>query len=519
MDTSPWRWNGAPSETRTSPAGGGESSTYDDLPYGSQSIPETLPSRLAAIARLFGTEPPPPATARVLELGCAEGGNLLPMAVAAPGATFVGIDLSAKQIATGERVRASLGLGNVSLRVGDVAALGPGIGTFDYVLAHGLFSWIPAEAAESVLALIDHVLSPTGVAYVSYNTYPGWHLKGLVRDILLRGTRGIPFPAGRLAAARDLLGFVTANSGDRTATYGGALRDVLEQFSRFKDTYLFHEWLEPHNRAFWFLEFVEKAARHGLAPLADAHLGSMPMGRVKPDIDDLLSARASGRLEKEELLDVLRNRAFRQTLLVRAGGPGREEPDPAALDDLRFTTSLVPTTETGSGTTFRSPAATVTTDNPHLVASLRALHAAAPRTLGLSELAAGTPEELRPALLRCVALGLVEARLDEVPCCVSPGEAPVASPFARFEVEEGALVTSLAHRVVELDPASRLLLRELDGRPRDAVVRSLARRLVAEGLLRTAEGRAPSDGDADAAVAEGFDDALASLARLALLVG
>ena len=149
--------------------------------------------------------------------------------------------------------------------------------------------------------------SPSGVAYVSYNTYPGWHLKGLVRDILLRGTRGIPAPSGRLAAARDLLAFVTANSGDRTAPYGGALRDILEQFARFKDTYLFHEWLEPYNRAFWFLEFVEQAARHGLAPLADAHLGSMPMGRVKPDIDDLLSARAPGRLEKEELLDVLRN--------------------------------------------------------------------------------------------------------------------------------------------------------------------------------------------------------------------
>ncbi len=518
MDESPSRPSGAPSESRTPPARSGEASTYDELPYGSQSIPETLPSGLAAIARLFGTEPPPPGTARVLELGCAEGGNILPMAVASPGAAFVGIDLSAGQIATGERLRASLGLGNVSLLVGDVAALGPELGPFDYVLAHGLFSWIPAEAAEALLALVGRVLSPSGVAYVSYNTYPGWHLKGLVRDILLRGTRSIPAPAGRLAAARDLLAFVTANSGDRTATYGSALRDVLEQFSQFKDTYLFHEWLEPHNRAFWYLDFVERAARHGLAPLADAHLGSMPMGRVKPDIDDLLASRVSGRLEKEELLDVLRNRAFRQTLLVRAGGPGREEPDPAALDHLRFTTSLVPTPDSGPAATFRSSAANVSTDNPHLIAALRALHSAAPHTRTLAELAPGSAEELRPALLRCVALGLVDARVDEVPCTVSPGAAPVASPFARFEAEEGPLVTTLAHRVVELDPASRLLLCELDGRPRDVVVRSLARGLVAEGLLRTPDGSAPSDEDALTAVAEGFDDALASLARRALLV-
>ena len=490
--------------------------SYDELPYGYQTIEETHPSSLAAIARLFGVDAPPPGTARVLELGCAEGGNLFPMAVAAPGATFVGVDLSAKQIATGEALRASLGIGNLSLRVGDVATLGEELGTFDYVIAHGLFSWIPEEAADALLALTGRLLSPSGVAYVSYNTYPGWHLRGLVRDILLRGTRSIPAPARRLAAARDLLAFVTANSADRTATYGSALRDVLEQFSQFKDTYLFHEWLEPFNRAYWFLDFVEKAGRHGLAPLADAHLGSMPMGRVKPDIDDVLSRRASGRLEKEELLDVLRNRAFRQTLLVRAGVPGREEPDPAALDHLRFTTGLVPTPGAGPATTFRSPEATVSTDNPHLVAALRALHEALPRTRTLAELAPGAVEELRPALLRCVAVGLVEARVDDVPCRAAPGEAPVASPYARFEAREGSLVTSLAHRVVELDPAARLLLLGLDGRPLEEVALGFARSLAGNGLLHVSEG--PSESDARSAVAGRLGDTLASLARQALLV-
>jgi len=496
----------------------GTAATYDDLPYGSLAVRESHPARLAAVALLFGVEAPSPETARVLELGCAEGGNLLPMAVAAPGATFLGIDLSARQIDTGEARRAALGLTNVTLRVADVAAFDPGAGPFDYVVAHGLYSWVPEPVAEALLALIGRLLAPGGVAFVSYNTYPGWHLRGLVRDLLVRGTAGDGSPAEQIARARELLAFVTANARDRSPAYGEVLRDASSQFARYDDARLFHEWLEGDNRPVWFLDFAARASRHGLAPLADARLAAMPMGRVKPDVDDILSSRASGRLEKEQLLDVLRNRTFRQTLLVRAPAPGREEPDPAALDRLHFTTELEPVSGAGPGTSFKGPSGSLSTDNPHLVSALRALHEAVPRALPLAALSPGSADELRPALLRCVATGLVEARVGDVPCSAAAGDAPVASPFARAGTAEGPIVTSLAHHNVGLDPAVRLLLRELDGRPRSEVVRSLAESLVREGLLTTSDGKTPPEADARAAVAGRLDDALASLARLAMLV-
>ncbi len=496
----------------------GTAASYDSLPFGSRAIRESHPSHLAAVGRLFGLVTPPPETARVLELGCAEGGNVLPMAVGSAGATFLGIDLSERQVAAGERRRATLGLGNVELRVADVAAFDPGPGTYDYVVAHGLYSWVPEPVAEALLALAGRVLSPGGVAYVSYNTYPGWHLRGLVRDLLVRGTRGLESPAERIGRARELLAFVSENARDRSPAYGEALRDAASQFSLYDAARLFHEWLEEDNRPVWFLDFAARAARHGLEPLADARLGAMPMGRVKPDVDDLLSARATGRLEKEELLDVLRNRAFRQTLLVRSPAPGREEPDPAALEDLLFTTELVPAPGNGPGTTFRGPAGSLSTDDPALVSALRTLHEALPRALPLASLAGGAAEALRPALLRCIASGVVEARVGEVPCAPAAGDAPVASPLARLEAAGGPLVTSLAHRNVELDPAALLLLRELDGRPREAIARSLARNLAGNGLLTRPDGRLAQEADALAAVSERLDDALASLARRALLV-
>ena len=90
--------------------------SYDRLPYPSAPFPQTHPSRLATLAALHGMRPAPPAKCRVLELGCAEGGNLIPMAVAAPGAQFVGIDLSGRQIEDAQAVTGKLDLNNIEFR-------------------------------------------------------------------------------------------------------------------------------------------------------------------------------------------------------------------------------------------------------------------------------------------------------------------------------------------------------------------------------------------------------------------
>ena len=94
--------------------------TYDELPYDSLCIPETNPGRLAVLAHLFGLDFPKPTECRLLELGCASGGNLIPMAADLPRSRFVGIDLAPAQIDAGNAVIAALGLDNVELR--DAAA-------------------------------------------------------------------------------------------------------------------------------------------------------------------------------------------------------------------------------------------------------------------------------------------------------------------------------------------------------------------------------------------------------------
>src|SRR5262245_46429032 len=71
--------------------------SYDEIPYESHPYPQSHPERLATVATLFGMTPPPIEACRVLELGCAAGGNLIPMAQTLPGSTFLGIELSARQ--------------------------------------------------------------------------------------------------------------------------------------------------------------------------------------------------------------------------------------------------------------------------------------------------------------------------------------------------------------------------------------------------------------------------------------
>jgi len=148
----------------------------------SNSFPQSAPGQLAAIAYLFGLAPPDVPSARLLEISCAAGGNLSSYAAAHPQARVVGIDLSQVQIDQGRARTRALGLDNVDLIAGDIARMDPvGLGQFDFVIAHGVHSWVPAEVQEALLSAFRRLLTSEGVAYMSYNVYPGWKSKEIIR--------------------------------------------------------------------------------------------------------------------------------------------------------------------------------------------------------------------------------------------------------------------------------------------------------------------------------------------------
>ena len=156
-------------------------STYDEVPYEGYPVPHSHPDRLKTIAKLFGLESPEVETARILELGCGTGANIIPMAEQFPGARFVGVDLSERQIADGTDVIEKVGLENIRLDHGSILNVDAKHGEFDYIICHGVYSWVPRDVQDHILKVCGENLSPNGVAYVSYNTYPGWHMRQMVR--------------------------------------------------------------------------------------------------------------------------------------------------------------------------------------------------------------------------------------------------------------------------------------------------------------------------------------------------
>ena len=120
---------------------------YDTIAYAALPHAATHPDRIASVATFLGHPAADPAHCRVLEVGCNDGSNLIPMAVTLPHASFVGCDLSSSAIGAGRATVAALGLANVILLCEDLAGLDPSLGPFDFIVAHGVYSWVRRTCA------------------------------------------------------------------------------------------------------------------------------------------------------------------------------------------------------------------------------------------------------------------------------------------------------------------------------------------------------------------------------------
>ncbi len=285
---------------------------YDEVPYTGHPYADSHPERLATMATLFGMTPAPVERCRVLEVACGDAANLIPMAYALPGSTFTGFDLAAQPIEIGQRMVARLGLENITLAQRDLADFPADAGTFDYIIAHGLYSWIPADARDRLLALIARHVAPRGVAFVSYNVYPGCYIRRMVWEMLRFHTDQLGTPAERIAEAQ---GFARLLAEGRTVQdqYTALMKAELERFTARDAGFLFHDDLAELNEPVYFHEFIAHAGKHRLQFLCEAELVAMAYGGLTPEAKRVLDALDP--LAREQYLDFAKCRRFRQTLL------------------------------------------------------------------------------------------------------------------------------------------------------------------------------------------------------------
>lgn len=260
-------------------------------------------------------QPPDCGRCRVLEIGGASGGNLLPMAAALPRSEFLCLDPSVRQIEEGRHHAAAAGLTNLRFRADPIEALGKAQ-QFDYIICHGVFSWVRQPVQDAILKALQACLAPNGIAFVSYKTLPGWHSHRALREVLLRHCAGHAAPAAKAGRARQMLELLEQAAQDPRSKWGPHLVAEFRELRASADQYLLHDQLEEHNEAFYFGDFMARAHAHGLQYLADADVPTMYIGAVPPGIprdvamgDDVEAI--------EQYIDYALNRLFRQTLLCR----------------------------------------------------------------------------------------------------------------------------------------------------------------------------------------------------------
>ncbi|OYP35454.1 methyltransferase regulatory domain-containing protein [Rhodopirellula sp. MGV] len=478
---------------------------YDVVPYQSWPFPQTHPDRLAVMAKLFGMKPTLIGRARVLEIGCAAGGNLIPLAQTYPESEFVGIDLSQKELAEGHSTLKQLDIKNIQLQCANILDVDHRFGKFDYIIAHGVFSWVANEVQEYLFRLCKSLLQPHGVAYISFNTYPGWHMRGMIRSMLVYHTKQFTDPREQIAQARGLLRFLGDSVPTKDNPYGAYLQQEIDLFDQSDDSYLFHDLLAGINEPTLFHEFVERAESHGLQYLAESDLASMASCNFDKQVDETLQRISQDIIQIEQYMDFLRNRTFRQTLLCHRDVSLDRSLTPAVAAELHFASPVRAESDSvdlieGVRARFVASGIAVGSASAIIKAAHVVLSEAWPewlpfetifeRAAELASLQNASSEEtslmrmkLGEHLIRCFASRAVDVHSSNPTFQAFVSQRPAMTPLARLQAETLGYVTNQKHEVAKLDEFCRAVTRWCDGSRTIDQIADQLRDAVVKGTL------------------------------------
>lgn len=515
-------------------------SLYDVMAYPKQVHVQTHPERLATIGRLYGLECAPPTRCRVLEIGCGDAGNLIPMAWSLPESSFTGLDLAATPIAEGQALVDHLGLTNIRLVQADLMTVDASWGEFDYIVAHGIFAWVPDPVRQHLLEVCRQCLAPAGIAFISYNTMPGAHMSLMMREMMLFHAGRIPDPNLRVQQALGLAQLIARATPTNSDPGLEWLRAEARRVTKNAPAQVFHDEMAPTYAPVYFSEFMQHAARHDLAFVGEVDMPEMSDHLFTPEARGALAQLAEDRLRQEQYRDFLKMRRFRQTLLTHRRTPVRAQPDPSTVSTMIATLHATLTASSvdlapGEIAVFTgAPAIRIETDFPPGKAALLALVARHPTPCAMPDLTREVVERLGAAgltvppievvsaalngfMLQLFEHGLVKLHTWQPSIVRTPGERPAASPIARWQCARDARLTTLSHQSVEVqDVVGKLLIKLLDGtRDRSVLVDAIQAELAQIGAI-DAGGETPAT--VKRRIAGELDKNLQQLADIGLLL-
>ena len=499
---------------------------YDQIPYQSHPYSASHPGNMAVIATLFGLSPTALEQCRVLEIGCAGAENLFPLAIAFPNAQFVGIDYSQVQITAAQATQKELQLNNIEFHCENLSKVdAKTLGQFDYIIAHGIYSWLPSEEQPALLKLCKECLRENGITYISYNTLPGWHTRSMLRDFMFFHASGFGDGPPDVSQSKALLEFMGTHLQSQNKPFSQYLQTEIERFTSETDaTYLAHDYLEQNNKPIYFREFVARARDAGLDYLGESEFFTM----LGPDITDEAKIRLSTEVQDivrlEQYFDFMNNRGFRMTLLVHQNTAISRQLTSERIFPL-WISAITNTGFQGSESTKAlssnsnqkyqpiANGAFLNTTSPIVKAALLLLETAYPANIAFEKLLLAARERLSKAhvdsvtldqdrlvlanaLIAAYSVNIIELRTASTKIVPLKGvhartQNLVVNKQIRLQASNGHLVSNLKHRHIQIDEPIRQILLLLDGtRDRTMLLDALYELVKNEVLvIRDAKGK------------------------------
>ncbi len=460
-------------------------SAYYRVHYKGAIVPNSFPDHLSLCTIWHNGRHSPLQRFHLTELGCGDGANLLPIAFYHPDSAFTGIDNAGSELSRAREGVRQIGLQNVQFVQKDICEIeAADFDPCDYIIAHGLFSWVSDDTRDAILSFCAHNLKLDGLAYISYNAQPGWSTRKLLREKLLhsQSVRDAPLAEkGQMAieVARQLL----ADLPSRDYASAVLLADELERVINAKPWYIFHEYLTEVNDGFWLTDFVKKTRSHGLEYVTDAQ-SCRPEGQIPAKLKESLANRNLDPLEQEERADLLCNRYFRASILCRSDAPRKKTSRRKLMEEVYIAVSLQTESDPfdltdGVTERFSSSAGhEIKLDRAITKAAILVLSTQWPRGIQLADLyqqamkllaahGCEVPANARSLLTDEVATlfeaGQVDLRLEEPVYDTHIPEYPKIHALARFEIEHREALTTPFHLPLLLDPEALAVLRSMDG--------------------------------------------------------
>lgn len=461
---------------------------YDRILYPDYLHAQTHPDRLATMAKFFGMKPKPVENCRVLELGCGTGSSLLSFAFDLPDSEFVGVDLSHRHIERGQAAVTEIGLKNLTLRQADLMDLSRAeYGEFDYIIAHGLYSWTPEAVRDRILRICRETLAEQGVAFVSYNAFPGCHFRQITRDLMMFHTKNLSEPVERVEQGLGILKFVAESISPDEVHYP-VMRKELETLTKRKYENIFHDDLEKFSHPVYFHEFAAHARTHDLQFVTESEYFTGKNVEFPKETHAAVSAIADDVIAYEQYFDFISFRRFRQTLLCRKEIKISRQPDSQTLRGVRIVSNLRARSETPELANDKNEVftgeknQTIEINHRLTKAALVYLGRTRPRSKTFDEIvrasrrllseeaaadfAAAEQDEqiLTEILFQIFSSGMLQMRTREPDFTTQVGEKPVASPVARWQAANAhSISTLLCASVLIEDALGRKLVTLLDG--------------------------------------------------------